>query len=76
LIFSELTEIYPDMKFYSHGTGHLVAVDCIIFGYDLVEKEIKVLLFRELLNRQKASGLLPEDSLRRTKVWMLRQRGF
>jgi hypothetical protein len=29
------------MKIYSHGTRHLIAVDCIIFGYDLVEKEIK-----------------------------------
>jgi 8-oxo-dGTP diphosphatase len=32
------------MKVYSKYHKHLVAVDCIIFGYDIVEKEIKLLL--------------------------------
>lgn len=31
---------------YSSYTRHLIAVDCIIFGYDVVEKEIKLLLFK------------------------------
>jgi 8-oxo-dGTP diphosphatase len=31
---------------YSENTRHLIAVDCIIFGYDTVEKEIKLLLFK------------------------------
>jgi 8-oxo-dGTP diphosphatase len=34
------------MKLYSEHARHLVAVDCIIFGYDIVEKEIKLLLFK------------------------------
>ena len=31
---------------YSNNTRHLIAVDCIIFGYDILEKEIKLLLFK------------------------------
>ncbi|MBE3086166.1 MAG: NUDIX hydrolase [Bacteroidetes bacterium] len=34
------------MKIYSKNTRHLVAVDCIIFGYDILEKEIKLLLIK------------------------------
>ena len=34
------------MKIYSERNKHLVAVDCIIFGYDISEKEIKLLLFK------------------------------
>jgi 8-oxo-dGTP diphosphatase len=34
------------MKLYRKYPKHLVAVDCIIFGYDLVEKEIKLLLIK------------------------------
>jgi 8-oxo-dGTP diphosphatase len=34
------------MKIYSKITRHLVAVDCIIFGYDILEKEIKLLLIK------------------------------
>ena len=34
------------MKLYSKHTKHLVAVDCIIFGYDILEKEIKLLLIK------------------------------
>jgi len=30
------------MKIYSKITTHLVAVDCIIFGYDILEKEIRL----------------------------------
>ncbi len=33
-------------KLYSRHDKHLVAVDCIIFGYDLIEKEIKLLLIK------------------------------
>ena len=29
------------MKLYSKHTRHLVAVDCIIFGYDILDKELK-----------------------------------
>ena len=34
------------MKIYSKISRHLVAVDCIIFGYDILEKEIKLLLIK------------------------------
>jgi 8-oxo-dGTP diphosphatase len=34
------------MKLYSEHTRHLVAVDCIVFGYDILEKEIKLLLIK------------------------------
>ena len=34
------------MKLYTKHTRHLVAVDCIIFGYDILEKEIKLLLIK------------------------------
>ena len=34
------------MKIYSKNTKHLIAVDCIIFGYDILEKEIKLLLIK------------------------------
>jgi 8-oxo-dGTP diphosphatase len=34
------------MKLYSEYPKHLVAVDCIIFGYDILEKEIKLLLIK------------------------------
>jgi ADP-ribose pyrophosphatase YjhB (NUDIX family) len=34
------------MELYSEHPRHLVAVDCIIFGYDILEKEIKLLLIK------------------------------
>jgi 8-oxo-dGTP diphosphatase len=34
------------MKLYSHYPRHLVAVDCIIFGYDILDKELKLLLIK------------------------------
>lgn len=34
------------MKIYSKYKKHLVAVDCIIFGYDIIEKQIKLLLIK------------------------------
>jgi len=54
------------MKIYSHGTRHLVAVDCIIFGYDLVDKEIKLLLFKRIVEPAKgrwslAGGFVEEN---------------
>ncbi len=45
-------------KIYSHGTKHLVAVDCIIFGYDLIEKEIKLLLFKRIVEPAKGKWSL------------------
>ncbi len=34
------------MKLYSGHPKHLVAVDCIVFGYDILEKEIRLLLIK------------------------------
>jgi hypothetical protein len=34
------------MKLYSEHPRHLIAVDCIIFGYDILEKDIKLLLIK------------------------------
>jgi ADP-ribose pyrophosphatase YjhB (NUDIX family) len=34
------------MQLYSEHPKHLVAVDCIIFGYDVADKEIKLLLIK------------------------------
>ena len=34
------------MKLYSEFQRHLNAVDCIIFGYDILDKEIKLLLIK------------------------------
>ncbi len=38
------------MMLYSKHSKHLVAVDCIIFGYDIHEKEIKLLLVKRSFN--------------------------
>jgi len=34
------------MKLYSKYNKYLVAVDCIIFGYDIIEKELRLLLIK------------------------------
>lgn len=34
------------LKIYSKHAKHFVAVDCIIFGYDIAEKELKLLLIK------------------------------
>ena len=41
------------MKTYSKHTRLLVAVDCIIFGYDILEKELKLLLIKRSFNPAK-----------------------
>lgn len=57
------------MKNYSKYKRHLVAVDCIIFGYDIHEKEIKLLLVKRSFNPAKgkwslAGGFVePRESL-------------
>lgn len=43
---------------YPKQTKHLVAVDCIIFGYDIIEKEIKLLLFKRRINPAKGKWSL------------------
>ena len=57
------------MEIYSDSTRHIVAVDCIIFGYDILEKELKLLLFKRMFEPAKgrwslAGGFVePEESL-------------
>jgi len=57
------------MTVYSEYRKHLVAVDCIIFGYDIREKEIKLLLIKRGFNPAKgmwslAGGFVePKESL-------------
>lgn len=46
------------MKLYSKHTRHLISVDCIIFGYDLLEKEIKLLLSKRMFEPEKGSWSL------------------
>ena len=54
------------MKLYSNYTRYLVAVDCIIFGYDILEKEIKLLLIKRSFDPAKgkwslAGGFVEEN---------------
>lgn len=54
------------MKLYSKHTKHLVAVDSIIFGYDIAGKEIKLLLIKRNFNPAKgewslAGGFVEDD---------------
>jgi ADP-ribose pyrophosphatase YjhB (NUDIX family) len=57
------------MNVYPSSSKHLVAVDCIIFGYDILEKEIKLLLFKRIVEPAKgkwslAGGFVePNESL-------------
>lgn len=46
------------MKLYLKYSKHLVAVDCIIFGYDISEREIKLLLIKRSFNPEKGSWSL------------------
>jgi 8-oxo-dGTP diphosphatase len=46
------------MKIYSNNTRHFVAVDCIIFGYDILEKELKLLLSKRMFEPAKGSWSL------------------
>ncbi|MCU0407947.1 MAG: NUDIX hydrolase [Bacteroidales bacterium] len=54
------------MKLYSGSHKHLVAVDCIIFAYDIAEKEIKLLLIKRSIEPAKgkwslAGGFVQND---------------
>jgi len=45
-------------KIYSTITRHLVAVDCIIFGYDIIEKEIQLLIIKRSFDPSKGKWSL------------------
>ena len=67
------------MKIYSSYTRHYVAVDCIIFGYDIFEKEIKLLLYKRIFDPSKgrwslAGGFVePDESLDEAASRILRK---
>ena len=46
------------MELYSNYTRYLVAVDCIVFGYDIFEKELKLLLIKRSFDPKKGSWSL------------------
>jgi 8-oxo-dGTP diphosphatase len=46
------------MDIYSRHTRHLVGVDCIIFGYDILEKELKLLLIKRSFDPAKGKWSL------------------
>ena len=46
-------------KFYDSIEKHLVAVDCVIFGYDLVDKNLKLLLTKRRIEPLKGGWSLP-----------------
>jgi ADP-ribose pyrophosphatase YjhB (NUDIX family) len=46
------------MKIYSKHTRYLVAVDCIVFGYDIAEKELKLLLVKRSFDPAKGKWSL------------------
>jgi 8-oxo-dGTP diphosphatase len=54
------------MNLYSKYARHLVAVDCIVFGYDILEKELKLLLikrsFEPMKNRWSLAGGFVEEN--------------
>jgi 8-oxo-dGTP diphosphatase len=46
------------MELYSNYKRYLVAVDCIVFGYDIFEKELKLLLIKRSFDPMKGSWSL------------------
>lgn len=46
------------MKLYPKHTKFLIAVDCIIFGYDILDKELKLLLIKRSFNPAKGKWSL------------------
>ncbi len=46
------------LKLYSESPKHYVAVDCIIFGYDITDKELKLLLIKRSFDPAKGKWSL------------------
>jgi 8-oxo-dGTP diphosphatase len=67
------------MNIYPRSSRHFFAVDCIIFGYDILDKEIKLLLFKRILEPAKgrwslAGGFVnPDESLDKAASRILRK---
>lgn len=60
---------------YSKHPKHYLAVDCIIFGYDIAEKELKLLLIKRSFEPALGQWSLAGDSCSRTKVLMMLHAG-
>jgi len=43
------------MEIYPKSSKHYVAVDCIIFGYDILDKELKLLLYKRTFDPARGS---------------------
>jgi 8-oxo-dGTP diphosphatase len=59
-------KLKDQVKIYSPNPRHYVAVDCIIFGYDILKKEIKLLLIKRSFEPAKgkwslAGGFVMDD---------------
>jgi ADP-ribose pyrophosphatase YjhB (NUDIX family) len=52
---------------YAIREKHLVAVDCVIFGYDLSDKELKLLLVRRSFEPEKGKWSLPGGFVKRNE---------
>ncbi|HSL86392.1 MAG TPA: NUDIX domain-containing protein [Bacteroidales bacterium] len=66
LVRQMITAQTRQIKIYSEHSRHLVAVDCIIFGYDIKDKEIKLLLIKRSMEPAMgkwslAGGFVRED---------------
>jgi ADP-ribose pyrophosphatase YjhB (NUDIX family) len=55
------------MKLYSKYDRHLVAVDCIIFGYDILEKELKLLVVKRSFEPAKGEWSLAGGFVKKTE---------
>ena len=53
------------MNIYSDQDRHLVAVDCIVFGYDISEKELKLLLVKRGFEPEKGKWSLAGGFVRK-----------
>lgn len=49
----------PMTRFYESIERHLVAVDCVIFGYDIIDKNLKLLLIKRRFEPLKGGWSLP-----------------
>jgi ADP-ribose pyrophosphatase YjhB (NUDIX family) len=55
------------MSIYSKYIKHLVAVDCIIFGYDITEKEVRLLLVKRRFSPSKGKWSLAGGFVEKTE---------
>ena len=64
------------MKNYSKYSKYLVAVDCIVFGYDIQKKILKLLLVKRNFEPAKGSWSLPGGFVKKRRVLMIQPAGY